>query len=284
MEIRRMKMFCPDLGWDISIDPGKCRCIVGANGSGKTLLLSMTHALTELAVTMKPYAMLELLREESLDSFDCRRVEWHGFFKRASVEFDDGSLASIENINSSNGEFVCEYRGSSLPLKDEPIPKDYESPITFLRSDRECYSGQVLGELLHKVGGSIPKDKVEKLCTGILDINAAPKYFSPMPKEEDFKGKNAWYSSLDKWLDSFSHGEREIMRLIMAMEGAKQNTGILFIDNMEMGYHIASQEVLANLLPRLIEKYEIQLIYTTHAPYLLLDKELCTGMDEFERS
>ena len=279
-----MRMFCPNLGWDISIDPGRCRCIVGANGSGKTLLLSMTHALTEFAVTMKPYALLNLLREVRIDSFDCRYVQWHGFFKSASVEFDDNSIASIENINSSKGEFLCEYRGNSIRLSDEPIPEDYESPITFLRSDRESYSGQVLGELLHKNGGSIPKETVEKFCTGVLDLGAAPKYFSPMPKEEDFKGRNVWYSSLDKWLDSFSHGEREIMRLVMAMEGAKQSTGILFIDNMEMGYHIASQEVLARLIPTLVEKYRIQLIYTTHAPYLLLDKEQCTGMDEFRRS
>jgi ABC-type Mn2+/Zn2+ transport system ATPase subunit len=134
--------------------------------------------------------------------------------------------------------------------------------VPLLDDERYKHYGATIGELLQFNKGELPKEFIEKLCKSFLDMEAYPKYFSPMPEQKDYNKVTQWYDALDDWLDSFSHGEKEMMCLAMGLKAAKAASGILFIDNFGDGIHIVSQEEITKAIPSMAE--DIDIVYTTH--------------------
>jgi len=275
MKIKKIILKNGFMDWYYNIDVYYNLCLTGPNGSGKSIIMFMANALMELIVTKSPDAIVNLL-------WDGDEQKWRNIVDEFRIETDDGQYAYIR---SAVVKFEPTFFYNINDAGEQELPKktfeNFSGIVPFLPEDRDSYSGELFAELLGYNDNRIPKDIVERLCKSILDKEAYPKYFTPMPMELSFENREPWLKALNKWLnDEFSHGEREIVRFAMAMSMAKETCGILFIDSIECGLHLLSQRQIINVFLPWLNENGIQLIYTTHSPECLISQEECYNLDE----
>ena len=264
MYITRIQYNFRRLKWNYDIEVGNCLCLVGENGSGKTLVLSTTCALTEALMTGSMDPIINLLVDKG--RFE---KEWRYIFDEVRIQIKGGRYIEVKSIDPFNGEFRVVMDGKVSMLPSE-ISKDYNPTIPFLSETRHDNYGETIGKLLELADYKYPKDMIDHACKSLLDKEAYPKYFSPMPDHKEYKTQSKWYWALDDWLGSFSHGEKEMMCFSLAVKIAKSKSEIMFIDGFGSGIHMKSQEVISSVIPSIAT--DCQIIYSTHYPFMLLEK------------
>jgi len=256
------------MGWHYDIPVEDYLCITGPNGFGKTLILKVICALTEVLWTGSFDPLIKLLKVEREGEF-YKYTEWSYIFDTVIVTTDDQRNIEVRAIDPKNGKFEISINGKKSMLPDK-MSGEYKPIIPFLDDERYHYYGEVLGDLLCRNNFNYPTKMIDQACRAFLDIGAYPKYFSPLPKRGEYKSDKLWYNALDSWLEPFSHGEKEMMCLSLALLIASDEIKILLIDGFGVGLHLCSQEVLADSIPKFADK--AQIIYTTHHPEMMPDR------------
>ena len=269
MKLTRIQYEFKLMGWLYDIPVDDYLCITGPNGFGKTLILKTVCALLEILWTGSFDPLIKLLKVEREGEF-YKFTEWSYIFDTVIVTTDDRRFIEVRTINPKKGEFRIDVNGKVSMLPDK-ISGEYKSIIPFLDDERYHYYGEVLGDLLCRNKYDYPTKMIDKVCRAFLDVGAYPKYFSPLPNHGDYKTAKLWYKALDSWLEPFSHGEKEMMCLSLALLVASDEIKILLIDGFGIGLHLCSQQVLAESISKFAEK--TQIIYTTHHPSMLPDKD-----------
>ena len=245
-------------------------CITGPNGYGKTVMLTFAHALSELLLTGSDLALVNALCEDKEHSlFGGTTRVWHDVIDQMKITTEDGKVASISAVEPLKGKFAINNNGETFDLNSRAKLNNYTPVIPFLGMERHSQGGVVLADLVSMNGGELcNKQDIEELCVHVLGLDAAPRFFYEMPLERNSKGRKQWINELEKWQDTFSHGELEMIRLALSLSIAKRSNGLIFIDGAENGLHILSQQELAKRL----EYYNamgIQIIFTTYSPSCL---------------
>jgi len=280
LKLEKIKYMSDVIGKGYEIDVHEHYCLTGPNGIGKTTVLVFAHALAELLATGSDLALLEALRHEKTNSWGEIDYRWNKVLDYMEITLTDGRTAGFKTVNADEGQFIVDNNTKQHDLQSVPI-KDYIPTIPFMSSERHCEGGEFLADLLNMNDNDLSKQDIEELCTKILGLDAIPRFFYEVPKEADFKSRKLWIHELEKWQDTFSHGEVEMIRLSLCLSIAKKTNKIIFIDGAENGLHIMSQQQLAKLYEHYNEN-GLQIIYSTYSPSCLV-REHCFDLWEGER-
>ena len=239
--------------------------IAGANGIGKTTILQLIACLYHNNETAhKPYRFSNAKNAKSYYTFRDFFIHFRGEDKsegsEISYEFIQGkkrgshTLKKGQNWSSYNRrpQRVTDFYGVSriIPANEFNMFKNTfaSSTASFTTRSLSAQSTEMIKNVLNK-----PLDSV--------DVNSSSK-LANFEFNHIHLTTGLSYSNFN-----MGAGEEVIVSLISRMS-ALPNSSIVLIEELELGLHPKAQKVLMEKLFQIVYDKQLQLIFTTHSPFL----------------
>lgn len=282
----------------------KLNLVVGENNSGKTTLLEALFLLTgisnpQLTLSINSFRYFDLIGDVSWKSFfkdlnlnneinlSARfndnshrnlKIKPHNFIKQ-SVELDDKNKSNIGSSSTSMAEInglvmEVEISGEKKPFVSEiwfdleKLAKKENPLITtsLIKDYIELRKGVFISDntMRRDLVGRFDNIQKRKEKDQVIDIlkNIEPKLKDIVLGQEGFIYIDL---GLDNLMPLQLMGDGMIKILVVVLAILDTKGGYVFIDEIENGLYFKSQEILWKAIVETSEKYNVQIIATTHS-------------------
>lgn len=268
--------------YDVTLDLGPLTVLVGANGSGKSSILEAIAGTTAALRNADLQTALTWLRAEPNDVEDI--ISWNE--GRASVTLVDevGVLGRFSISRAPEDRFSVEvgpvkasgasedrvdWRTEARLLKLEP---ELIAQPAISREERPTFqqSGANAGPVLD----SLPRDAIESLEVQLRDVLPDVHGVRAGRKRvpgTDVVGHEPVFRvfGYDVRAKHASEGMNLVLAVLLALQSATGPTVVL-LDDLQRGLHPkAQQDVLGAIRGLLSRNPDLQVVATTHSPYLV---------------
>lgn len=236
-------------------------CLVGPNGSGKSTVLQAIRLLgDDLPLPSWRRAQVATWRIEAEDFAGLQASVGHGLTRQASAS---GVLVLKSHV----------FRPDSEVLRSSSVYKGGYPQLD--ASGRELTSVLATWKLSDEKRFHAVLQQVKQIVPALQDLRPNPTKVDDKPGFEllfDFSSATGVPAS------AVSEGTLLVLALITGLHQIGNSAPVVLLDDIDRGLHPDAQVELIKLLRQLAELQGIQIVMTTHSPYIidaLAPEEVC---------
>lgn len=279
-------------------DISKLNLVVGENNSGKTTLLEALFLLTginnpQLTLSINSFRYFDLIGDVSWKSFfkdldlnnkinlgakfndESQRnliIKPHSLIKQAMTDKSSISISSTSTLETNGLVMEVIISSEKKPFKSEirfdpeKLAKK-ESPLIInpIKDYKELRKGTFISDRTkNELSGRFDNIQKRKEKKQVIDIlkNIEPNLNDIVLGQEGMIYVDLGLKNLMP-LQLMGDGMVKILAVILAIMDTKD--GVVLIDEIENGLHFKSQEILWKAIAETSEKYNVQVVATTHS-------------------
>lgn len=251
---------------DTTVELGRFTVLVGPNGGGKTSILTALHGLCEVKNPRSPYpfsghrnAEFLIRHDQSQLHIDCETAD-----TRLEFVFNGGPEAGVSRYVEGDG-----------PLPSAAIiqfdARELAKPVSLSGAPEIRYDGfgvvAVIADLM--LGGAEGSARLEAIKQSLKQIVPQARGLQVLRHEGRFELLVDFEHAKGIPAHAVSEGTLILIGLLTLLHSV-QRPKLILIDDLDRALHPKAQWELVAILRRLLEQDpELQIVATTHSPYLV---------------